>query len=199
MDAQTLNDQTIQQAIAVLKNGGVVVFPTETAYGLAADAANTESVDRVSLIKGRTEDKSLPLIAADTAMVEVIAGIPRGLRSLADRYWPGPLTLVLPVMGDQLAASVIRQGTIAIRVSSHPVAQALARGLGRPIVSTSANRSGEPTCYSLECVKKQFEHQPIKPDYYLDAGVLLPEPTSTIVGLDDYGIPEVLRQGSIEI
>ena len=199
MDAQTLDNQTIDQAIAVLKNGGVVVFPTETAYGLAADATNTTAVNQIFLLKGRGEEKSLPLIAADRAMVETIAGIPRALRSLADRYWPGPLTLVLPVISDQLDPAVVRHGTVAVRVSSHSVAQALSRGIGRPIVSTSANRSGEPVCYSVECVKKQFESQEIKPDYYLDAGTLTPEPSSTIVGLDDYGIPEILRQGSIEI
>ena len=199
MDAQTLDSQTIDQAIAILKNGGVVVFPTETAYGLAADATNTEAVNRIFLLKGRTEDKSFPLIAADQAMVEAVAGIPRGLIRLADRYWPGPLTLVLPVLSDRLAPAVIRQGTVAVRVSSHFVAQALSRGIGRPIVSTSANRSGESVCYSLDCVKNQFESQEIKPDYYLDAGALTPEPPSTIIGLDDYGIPEVLRQGSIEI
>ena len=187
------------QAVAVLKNGGVVVFPTETAYGLAADATNADAVNRIFLLKGREEDKSFPLIAADQTMVETVAGISRGLIGLADRYWPGPLTLILPVMSDQLAPTVIRQGTIAIRISSHPVAQALSRGIGRPIVSTSANRSGQMVCYSSECVKNQFEHQQIKPDYYLDAGELTPEPPSTIVGLDDYGMPEVLRQGSIEI
>ncbi len=190
---------SLGEAITVLKRGGVVVFPTETAYGLAADARNAEAVERVFQIKGRADDKTLPLIAADRAMVERVAGIPGTLADLADRHWPGPLTLILPVIGDAVAPAVIRNGEIAIRVSSHPIAAALSRGLGAPIVSTSANRSGGSSCYSVKDVKAQFLDQEIQPDYYLDGGVLDPALPSTIVSLDDYGYPEILRQGAIEI
>jgi L-threonylcarbamoyladenylate synthase len=94
---------------------------------------------------------------------------------------------------------VIKNGEMAIRVSSHPVAQALSKGLGAPIVSTSANRSGEKVCYSISEVIVQFETQQIQPDFYLDGGELASELPSTIVSVDDYGYPEVLRQGAIEI
>lgn len=196
---QVVTDQQLEDAIAVLKKGGVVVFPTETAYGLAADARNAEAVERVFKIKGRSEGKSLPLIASDRAMVERVAGIPSGLVRFADQHWPGPLTLVLSIVGDGLVPGVIKNGEIAIRVSSHPVATALSRGLGAPIVSTSANRSGQPACYSINDVKSQFDNQESQPDLYLDGGLLTPELPSTIVSLDDYGYPEILRQGAIEI
>ena len=190
---------SLGEAITVLKRGGVVVFPTETAYGLAADARNAEAVERVFQIKGRADDKTLPLIAADRAMVERVAGIPGTLADLADRHWPGPLTLILPVIGDAVAPAVIRNGEIAIRVSSHPIAAALSRGLGAPIVSTSANRSGGPSCYSVKDVQTQFLDQEIQPDLYLDGGELQSELPSTIVSIDDYGHPEVLRQGAVEL
>ncbi|MBI4435330.1 threonylcarbamoyl-AMP synthase [Candidatus Uhrbacteria bacterium] len=186
----------IQKAVEVLKEGGVVVFPTETAYGLAADARSEAAVERVRAVKGRSQDKSFPLIAASREMVERFAGMPRGLETLATQHWSGPLTLVLPVMGDGLASGVVRNGTVAMRVSSHPVAHALCEGLGAPIVATSANLAGGEACYSVACVRQQLGDAP---DFYLDAGELTPEPPSTIVAIDDYGYPEVLRQGSIEI
>ena len=195
----SLASKSLEDAIAVLKKGGVVVFPTETAYGLAVDARNAQAVTRVFKIKGREGQKALPLIAADRAMVETVAGIPSVLAHLADQYWPGPLTLVLPVVGDGLSHQVVKNGEIAIRVSSHPVAVALSRGLGAPIVSTSANRSGEKACFSIMDVKAQFAGQEIQPDYYLDGGALISVLPSTIVSLDDYGHPEVLRQGTIKI
>jgi L-threonylcarbamoyladenylate synthase len=185
----------IQEAIAVLKRGGVVVFPTETAYGLAADARNEKAVARIFEIKGRDEGKSLPLIAANREMVERFAGVPRGLERLASQHWPGPLTLVLPAMGG-LAPGVVRDGTIAVRVSSHPVARELSEGLGALVTSTSANRAGKPVCYSVGDVRSQLGDAP---DMYLDGGVLQPQPPSTIVGVDDYGYPEVLRQGEVLI
>ncbi|TAL50546.1 threonylcarbamoyl-AMP synthase [Patescibacteria group bacterium] len=191
-------EQQIAQAVATLRNGGVVVFPTETAYGLAADATNPQAVARICAIKGREPGKSFPLIAQSREMVERFAGIPRVLERLAAQHWPGPLTLVLPVMGNRLVPEVCRNETIAIRVSSHPVAATLSQGIDAPIVSTSANLSGERTCYTVEDVKKQFEGRE-GPDYYLDIGELKPEPPSTIVDIDDYGYPEVLRQGTITL
>lgn len=193
--SQPLQGRLVQEAIAVLKQGGVVVFPTETAYGLAADATNEAAVEKIFEIKGRDGEKSLPLIAASREMVERYAGIPRGLEKLASQHWPGPLTLVLPAMGG-LAPGVVRNGTVAIRVSSHPIARELCEGLRAPIVSTSANLRGQPTCYSMEDVRAQLGDTP---DLYIDAGVLHPEPPSTIVSIDDYGYPEVLRQGGLEI
>jgi L-threonylcarbamoyladenylate synthase len=193
---EIITSKQLEEAIAVLKQGGVVVFPTETAYGLAADATNSDAVQRIYEIKERMSEKSLPIIAVDREMVERFVGIPSGFHRLAHRYWPGPLTLILPVLSDQLASGVVTNGEVAVRVSSHPIAQALSKGLGQPIVSTSANKSGDPVCYSVHAVKEQLDSLP---DYYLDAGELIPEPPSTIVTLDDYGLPEVLRQGSVKI
>jgi L-threonylcarbamoyladenylate synthase len=191
-----INPEDIENALTTLRQGGVVVFPTETAYGLAADARNSDAVAKVAEITGREADKSFPLIAADVDMVEHVAGIPHALQRLADTHWPGPLTLVLPVTNNELAGGVIRNGEIAVRVSSHPVAHALTEGLGAPIVSTSANLVGESACYTIDCVRNQLGDSP---DVYLDAGELIGEAPSTIVSIDDYGHPDALRQGSIEI
>ncbi|NQV90621.1 threonylcarbamoyl-AMP synthase [Candidatus Uhrbacteria bacterium] len=189
----------IEKAIAILKEGGVVVFPTETAYGLAADATNSQAVDLVYKIKGRVPEKTLPIIAGNREMAESVGYMPPMLKKLADRYWPGPLTLLLPVSRGALAPAIVKNDQIAVRVSSHPIAKALSEGLGAPIVSTSANVHGEPTCYDVASVQSQFEGRPVQPNMYLDIGPLQSELPSTIVGVDDYGYPDVLRQGSIEI
>lgn len=186
----------VSSAVAILKAGGVVVFPTETSYGLAADATNPKAVARVFAIKGRGWKKSFPLIAADLKMAEKYAFLSPALKKIAKNYWPGPLTIVAPLRrAIKVPSGVVRDSAVAVRVSSHPTARALARRLGRPIVSTSANLSGRPTCYSVAAVKKQLGHQP---DGYLDAGRLPRRKPSTII-MEKSGKIVVLRQGSVKV
>lgn len=201
------NDSEIQKAVKILRAGGVVVFPTETAYGLAADATSARAVERVMAIKGREGWKTPPLIAADQEMVEKYCTLSPLLKDLVRTFWPGPLTIICPISRPgletkarpwDLVEGVVRDGTVAIRVSSHPVAQALSRGLGVPIVATSANVAGEPECYDIASVRKQFSLRPLQPDFYLDGGRLDLHPPSTIVEERD-GKIIVLRQGEIQI
>jgi L-threonylcarbamoyladenylate synthase len=135
----------IASAAAVVRAGGVVAYPTDTLYGLAADPANRAAIAKLYRIKGRQVDQALPLIAAGVTQVEDVAGPLATLaRRLADRFWPGPLTILLPAWAgvDELVSA--GSGRIAIRVPANPVARALATACGSPITSTSANRSGEP-------------------------------------------------------
>lgn len=186
----------IKKAVEILKAGGVVVFPTETAYGLAADATNEKAVRRVFAIKGRGKEKTFPMIAASTAMVEKYAILSPVLKKNVKNNWPGPLTVIIPTHSkNELSKGVVRGKTIAIRVSSHPIARELSRRLGRPIVSTSANLSEQPACYSIRAAKKQLGDQP---DFYLDVGALPKRKPSTIV-TEKNGEIVVLRQGSIKI
>jgi L-threonylcarbamoyladenylate synthase len=136
----------LAEAAAHLAAGRVVAFPTETFYGLAADPRDAAGVAAVYAIKGRTFTEALPLIAAGREIVEgLVGGLSADARRLADRFWPGPLTLVLPLPGGALVPAVSAgRATIAVRVSDHPVARALAAAAGGLITSTSANRSGEP-------------------------------------------------------
>lgn len=190
------------QALAYLRAGKTVVIPTETAYALAADATNAAAVRAVFAVKGRAAGKTLPILVTDMAMAKRYADIPPVLMALARRFWPGPLTIVVParIGGGQapaLRGGIIRaDGTIAIRVSSHPVAQALSRALGRPLVATSANVSGLPTAYSVPAVQRQFAASKYRPDAYLNVGALPRRVPSTIVGLKG-GKVSVLRQGRI--
>ncbi len=197
MVSQTQIEDLVRKAIAVLKSGGVVVFPTETAYGLAADATNSRAVERVMAIKGREEWKTPSLIVADRAMAQRYCELTPLLADLADRFWPGALTIVARVT-QGLSSLVIRDSTIALRVSSGPIARDLSNGLGVPIVATSANRAGEKECYRIEDVRGQFVSQLLQPDFYLDVGSLTPRPPSTVVR-EVGGSIEVLRQGELYV
>jgi L-threonylcarbamoyladenylate synthase len=137
--------EALAGAAAVVARGGIVGFPTDTLYGLAADPRNPEAVARVFEVKGRAAGEALPLIAADLAQVEKAAGrLPRLARRLAARFWPGPLTLVIDAAPAIAPAVHGGTGTMAIRVPDHPVARGLASAVGFPITSTSANPAGEP-------------------------------------------------------
>lgn len=188
----------LRQAVKQLREGGIVIYPTETAYALGADATNAHAVRRIFEIKNRDWQKSLPLIVGSLTDAERVAHFSRHATELAKRHWPGPLTLVLPVRASSgLAPGIVSDGMVALRVSSHPIARALARGLGKPITSTSANVSGEGQCHSVRTIHKQFKHFP--PHLLIiDAGSLPRRKVSTIVRLRD-GNLEIIRKGSARV
>ena len=132
--------RAVRRAATELRSGAVVAFPTETFYALGADPRSPAAVAEVFRLKGRPGDRRLPWIAASRAQVEAVCVLPELAAALADRCWPGPVTLVLPLRGD-------RKDTVAVRVSSHPLARALAAALGHPVISTSANPTGAPPAH----------------------------------------------------
>ena len=194
-----LNKQ-INEAVDVLRKGGCVVFPTETSYGLAADATDAQAVGRLKRIKGRGS-KTLPVIVADLKMAKQYVQIQGLALDLAKRFWPGALTIVLKKKRNkeikkEISECCVRDEQIAIRVSEHPVARELSKKLGRPIVATSANRSGQPDCYSVRAVRSQYKSQKLQPDYYLDVKALPKRKPSTLVQVQDNKL-KILRQGSV--
>ena len=133
----------IARAAAILKAGGVVAFPTETFYGLAADAANEKAVGKIFRIKGRGFGNPIALIiAGDRHLTGLVEEIPDAARILMRAFWPGPLTLVFKASPKLIPKLTAGTGRIGIRVSSHPIAASLAEALDGPITATSANRSG---------------------------------------------------------
>ncbi len=134
----------IAEAAALIRDGGIVAVPTETVYGLAADATNAKAVARIYAAKGRPSFNPLIVHVADLAAAERIAVFDAEARALAAAFWPGPLTLVLPVRGDSGIASLVTAGldTIAIRVPRHRAMQGLIAESGRPLAAPSANASG---------------------------------------------------------
>ena len=132
-------------AVRILCDGGVIAYPTESVYGIGCDAWDRAGVARVIHIKHRPARKGCILIAADTSQLQPLVDLDSRRFSLfASRYWPGPVTLVAPARSGAPAWLVNADGTLATRVTSHPVARELCARFGGPLVSTSANRSGRP-------------------------------------------------------
>lgn len=186
----------LQAAIEVLGQGGVIIYPTETSYGLGCDFYNQEACEKVYNIKKRDKKSPLPVIIPDLIAATYLVDFPSQARKLASEYWPGPLTLVLSYKYCKIHHH--SDDYLALRVSSHPFARALSVNFGTPIVSTSANISQEPNCYSPQDIKKQFKNSKLKPDLFINAGTLPPSKPSTIIKfVNNKG--QILRLGEINI
>lgn len=186
----------VQAAVECLRSGGVVAFPTDTVYGLGVDFLSRQAVLRVLEMKGRPEHLGLPLLLAKVeALEEVAAELSEGAWRLARAFWPGALTLVVrrvPHIPDIITGG---RDTVAVRVPGHPVPRALARGLGRPITGTSANRSGQPPARTAEEVRGQLGAWV---DLVLTGGPVPGGRESTIVDLTGPE-PRLLRAGAIPL
>lgn len=186
----------------ILRKGGTIVYPTETAYGLGADAFSKKAIKAIQGIKARSKKKSLPVICACRKMAEKIARFSPKAKELADKNWPGPLTMILEIRrADALHHRVNKfpppfNRTIAVRVSANPIARGLSNLIKAPLISTSANLSGKDECYSVSRVLKQLGKN--KPDLIIDAGRLPKRPPSTIIDCT-IDPPRVLRQGEVLI
>ena len=149
--------EQLQAAIEILRQGGVVAFPTDTLYGLGADYASPSTVQRIIDIKGRSGAAGLPLLLSDVDQLSTVAGeVPETVWPLVERFWPGPLTLI--VSRSARVSDLVTGGrsTVAVRVPDHPVPLALARGLNRPITGTSANLTGQPPATTAGEVRRQL-------------------------------------------
>ena len=177
--------KAVDRMAADLRSGAVVAFPTETFYALGADPRSAEAVSEVFRLKGRPGDRRLPWIAASRAQVEGVCRLPEAAAAFADRYWPGPVTLVLPLR------SAGGEG-VAVRVSSHPLARALAEALGHPVVSTSANPSGRRPATTASEVRAAFSGQNAQNLRILDGGRTPGGEPSVIVDLTGAS-PRILR------
>lgn len=188
----------LAEAAAALLAGHVVAFPTETAYGLAADPGNAKAVQEVFRIKGRAKSKALPFVAASAAEVSRHFRMHAAEARLARKHWPGPLTLVLSFKRGSVLAKASGQTTGAVRVPASAWARAIARAAGGVATSTSANVSGDSTVYEAKKVIASFQKRRHAPALVLDAGKLPLRPPSTIVAFKK-GKAVVLRQGTVRI
>lgn len=168
VDTLEKTHRAVHRASEILSQGGLVIFPTETVYGLAADALSDEAVRRVWEVKGRPSDKPLPVQVADVDGLRLLwREVPEELLPLIHAFMPGPLTLVY--WRSALVPDIVTAGvdTVGVRIPNHPVALALLRAFGRPIVAPSANLSGEEPPSRVEEVSPDLLE---KVDLVLDAG-----------------------------
>ena len=191
------SDESIAEAARLILAGEPVAVPTETVYGLAADAMNAEAVARIYEAKGRPSFNPLIVHVPDLAAAEAIAEFGVDARALAKQHWPGPLTLVVPLQGNNSIASIVTAGlpTIGLRVPAHPAMQALLRAVGRPLAAPSANSSGSISPTRAEHVLKSLRGRiPL----IIDGGLTQRGLESTIVAATG-GPLRLLRPGPIEV
>lgn len=186
----------IADAVAALRVGYLVVFPTETFYAIGADPMQPDALATIVRVKGREPAKPIALIASDTVSAFAIAReIPADARLLAETFWPGPLTLVLPARAGLNEALIGPTGGIGVRVSPHPTARALARAVGGLLTATSANLSGQPPARTLPEARQSLG---ARINVYLDGGVLSSDAPSTVVEFTEDGSFRIVRPGVID-
>lgn len=184
----------IEHAAALIKAGRLVVYPTETLYGIGADATNAEALRRVYEIKGREGAKPLLIIVdAFERLQPLVHQVTPEARSLMSAFWPGPLTLVFRASSQVPDEMTAGTGTIGARIPSSTFCRALVRACGGPITSTSANRAGEPTPKTIGEIRKALSDGI---DLFIDAGALPASAPSTVVDVTT-SPPRLLREGAV--
>ena len=197
-DPDLPDPRVLLRAAAMIRHGGLVAHPTETFYGLAADPFNAEAVARIAAVKEREVSQACILLiphteaAHDLARLEGAAHI--WFRALTRAFWPGPLTLVLPIRPRLLCPALGKAGTVAVRLTPHPVAIRLVRAVGAPITSTSANRTGEPPATHADAIDPELS---ASLDLVVDGGPTPGGLPSTLLDISGER-PRIVRPGAIE-
>jgi L-threonylcarbamoyladenylate synthase len=188
------SEETIGIAARILAEGGLVAFPTDTVYGVGAHAFQPDAVERIYVAKTRPQDKAIPILLSQADDLALIAeGIPETAWLLAERFWPGGLTLVLPKKAN--VPDIVSAGgpTVAVRAPDHPVPRALIAALGAPLAATSANLSGRPSPVTAQEVEAELGG---RSELILDGGRCPGGVPSTVLDLTT-DPPAILRAGAI--
>lgn len=189
------------RAASLLAAGGLVVIPTETSYGLAANALDSASLARLFAVKRRKPEEPVGIFVPDHAYVEEQFSVNDAERRIMERYWPGAVNILLAPRQEspitrQMAMLAPGRKKVSIRISSHPLVQGLCAAFPEPFTSTSANRSGAGDVYAPEGIERIFSHDEIA--YLLDDGTLPTVPPSTVIEWDGTRII-VHRQGAVRV
>jgi len=199
-----VTDDPLGDAVRWVRDGGLLAYPTETVWGLGADAGSEGAVDRLRAWKGRSDQVPISILVEDVKALQSLGfEVDAAARQLASEFWPGPLTLVLPC-SRRFAAGIAREdGAIGVRCSTHPLAAALARRLARegvgPVTSTSLNQSGSPSVRTRREAIASCQGGPDAPRMIgLEGPEAGGEPESTVVDLTG-ARPEVLRRGGLPV
>lgn len=184
----------IDKASQYILNGEVIAHPTETIYGLAGDVFNKKAVKKIYDLKMRDYGLPIAIIVANTTMLrELVAFIPERVEVLMRRFWPGPLTILFEVKDSFPKTLVTNTKKVGVRISSHPITSALVNRVGRPITTTSANRSGLPPSLHVRHVQKYFGN---RLPCIIDGGECEPSRGSTVVDVTDETM-RIIRDGTI--
>ena len=192
-----ITPDAIAQAVRTLDKGGLVVLPTDTVYGLAAAADDRAALEKLFAAKSRPRDKPVVVMVADGKAAMRLVEFPEAARQLAQAFWPGPLTLVLPWQASFTISTAVTAGqpTIGLRVPDHPAALAILRAFGRPLAVTSANPSGAESAVEAWQIEAELGKQA---DLVLDGGAAPLGIESTILEVTAGG-PRLLRRGALQL
>ena len=188
--------ECVLRASGALRQGGVIIYPTDTLYGLGADALSDKAVAKTYTIKGRDEGKPMHAVFADLKMAEDYAEINDAARRLSEKFLPGALTLVLKKKAGLNTGVVKGIDTIGVRIPDNEFCLELAKTFGKPFTATSANISGKVPETSLEQICKQLGTSANLVDVAIDASVFPMRPPTTVVNVVS-GAPVILREGAI--
>lgn len=184
----------IALAVEHLRAGEVVAYPTETFYGLGVDFQNERAIRRLYALKRREPSQPISLLVADLDMLaSCVTGITDSARKLMERFWPGALTICLPASNAVPRSLMTNTGKIGVRISPHPIAAALVKAFGRPITTTSANRSGYPPSMTAAHIQKYFPNQLA---CIIDGGESLGTRGSTVIDVSEERMA-IVRDGAI--
>jgi len=185
----------IREASKVVKKGGLVVYPTDTVYGLGCDPFNVRAVKRIFKVKGERKHKPLPILASDIECIEKIAYINEKARKIAERHWPGPLTLVVPKKAALPNIVTCGLASVGVRIPNHPVAAQLISLCNGLLVGTSANKTGGKSPKTAREATEQLGEQV---DVVLDGGPTPLGKESSIIDLTSKK-PKMLREGPVKL
>lgn len=197
--AELPENQVISEVVSVLKSGGIVVYPTETVYGIGVDATNLEAVNKLLAYKARREGKPMSIAVVDEAMASRYVEVNSTAKNLYTNFLPGPLTVVSKSLGQVAAGVASESGTLGIRIPDYPLIRKIVAAFGKPITATSANASYKKRPYTIDDIFESIsEKQKSLIDLVLDAGELPKREPSTVV---DTALNQevVLRQGSLKL
>jgi len=185
------NVKILKEAVNVMKKGGLIIYPTETCYGIGTDATNIKSIKKIYEIKGRDPSKPIPVLVSNINMIKKYGVITKRIEFLVKKFMPGPLSIITK---KKTPISDVNQEGISFRISSHPVASTLVKLLKRPITTTSANISGQSSIYEIEKIIEMFED---KVGMILDCGDLPKNKPSTCIDMTDENNMKIIREGPI--
>lgn len=191
------SEEAIVETAKTMLKGGIIIFPTDTVYGLGCDATNENAIKKIFKIKNRQNNKPVSIIVRDIEMAKKVAFIEARLERALNLIWPGPVTVILykrHKLPDVLTAG---KETIGLRIPDYKLTHWLSENMGRPYVATSANLSKEPATTKISQVLKYFDKNYLKPDLVLDAGDLKYSEPSTVLDLTSPK-PKIVRIGPVD-
>lgn len=188
-------NKIIELSKEIIKEGGIIIFPTDTVYGLLCDATNKETIKKLFKIKNRSFKKPIPIFVKDIKMAKKLVFLNKKQENLLKKFWPGKITFILKAKTKKFPKGILsKDKKIGLRIPNYKLLNILLEKLDLPLSGTSANISGKPESTKIKDILNQFKNKKLLPDLIIDAGNLKPSLPSTVFDLTSF---KILREGAI--